>query len=392
MREVAVIGVGMTSWGKFPDTDLFDLGADAAQRAVEDAGVEWTDIESLVSGVYKWGSEAGLASGQSVEARLGETGIPVTNVYQMCASATNAFRLAYLSIASGECDLALALGLDKSPKGFFSTIGREPTDTMYLRWSMVGLSNPAYWALDCRQRMEKYGTTEAHLAKVKVATSKHGALNPNARYRKVFTVEEVLNSAMVCDPLRLYEICATSDGAAAAVLCSMDKAKKYTSKPIIIAGVGLGSSVYGDISSRLGVLCVPAKEEAPFLSESAMASKMAYEKAGVGPESIDFVELPDNSSWHYLQYLETLGFCGPGEADHLLDEDAFQIGGKLPVCPSGGVSSFGEALTAQGLAQICEVVWQLRGDARARQVEGAKVGMSQTYGMFGNSGCAILKC
>ncbi len=391
MREVAVIGVGMTPWGKFPDIDLFDLGADAAQRAIKDAGADWTDIEAMVSGVYKWGSEAGLASGQSVAARLGETGIPITNVYQMCASATNAFRIAYLSIASGECDIALALGLDKSPKGFFSTVGREPTDAMYLRWSMVGLSTPAYWVLDCRQRMEKYGTTETHLAKVKVATSKHGALNPNARYRKVYTVEEVLNSAMVCDPLRLYEICATSDGAAAAVLCSMDKARKYTSKPITIAGVGLGSSVYGDISSRLGVLCVPAKEGAPFLSESAMASRMAYKQAGIGPESIDFVELPDNSSWHYLQYLETLGFCGPGEADHLLDEDAFQIGGKLPVCPSGGVSSFGEALTAQGLAQLCEVVWQLRGDAGARQVKGAKVGMAQTYGMFGNSGCVILK-
>jgi len=391
MREVAVIGVGMTPWGKFPETDLFDLGADAALRALEDAGVEWTDIEAMVSGVYKWGSEAGLASGQSVAARLGETGIPITNVYQMCANATNAFRIAYLSIASGECDLALALGLDKSPKGFFSTVGREPTDAMYLRWSMAGLSNPAYWALDCRQRMEKYGTTEAHLAKAKVATSKHGALNPNARYRKVFTEEEVLNSAMVCDPLRLYEICATSDGAAAAVLCSMDKARQYTSKPISIAGVGLGSSVYGDISSKLGVLCYPAKEEAPFLSESVMASNMAYKQAGIGPESIDFLELPDNSSWHYLQYIEILGFCGMGEADHLLDEGAFQIGGKFPVCPSGGLSSFGEALTAQGLAQICEVVWQLRGEAGARQIEGAKVGMGQTYGMFGNSGSVILK-
>jgi len=391
MREVAIIGVGMAPWGKFPDIDLYDLGAEAARKAIADAGLEWTDIESLVSGVYKWGSEAALASGQSVAARLGETGIPITNVYQMCATATNALRVAYLSIAAGECDIALALGLDKSPGGFFSTIGREPTDSMYLRWSMVGLSNPAYWALDCRQRMEEYGTTEAHLAKVKVTLSKHGALNPNARYRKVFTIEEVLNSPMVCDPLRLYEICATSDGAAAAVLCSTEKARKYTSKPITVAGVGLGSSMYGDLASKLGVLCVPTTEKVPFLSESARASQMAYKQAGIGPKEIDFVELPDNSSWHYLQYLETLGFCGPGEADRLLDEDALRIGGKLPVCPSGGVSSFGESLSAQGLAQICEVVWQLRGDAGERQIAGAKVGMTQTYGMFGNSACTILK-
>ena len=239
--------------------------------------------------------------------------------------------------------------------------------------------------------MEKYGTTERHLARVKVACSKHGALNPNALYRKEFTEEEVLNSPMVCAPLRLYMICATRDGAAAVVLCSKDKAKKYNAKPVTIAGIGLGSSLYGDPTLRLGLLSSPTEGTAPLLSESYMSARMAFEQAGIGPEDVDFVEVPDNSSWHYLQYLETMGFCGPGEADQLLDEGETIIGGKLPVCPSGGASSFGEAIAAQGLLQIYDLVEQLRGQAGPRQVEGAKVGMAQTYGQLGNSASAILK-
>lgn len=239
--------------------------------------------------------------------------------------------------------------------------------------------------------MEKYGTTERHLAKAKVACSKHGALNPNALYRKEFTEEEVLNSPMVCAPLRLYEICATRDGAAAVVLCSKDKAKEYNAKPVTVAGIGLGSSLYGDPTLRLGLLSSPTEGTAPLLSESYMSARMAFEQAGIGPEDVDFVEVPDNSSWHYLQYLETMGFCGPGEAEQLLDEGETIIGGKLPVCPSGGASSFGEAIAAQGLLQICDLVEQLRGQAGPRQVEGAKVGMAQTYGQLGNSASAILK-
>lgn len=391
MREVAVIGAGLHPWGKFPDKTFLDLGADATIKALKDARVEWKDVQAVVSGVYKWGAESGMVSGQSLSTFMGETGIPITNIYNMCATATSVFHAAYLTVASGEADLVLALGLDKSPDGFFPTRGDDPSDPAYLRFPMVGMTNPAYWALDCRQRMAEYGTTELHLAKAKVASSKHGALNPNARYKKIFTIEEVLNSAMVDDPLRLFMICATCDGAAAVVLCSMDMARKYTTKPVTVAGVGLGSSIYGDPSSRLCLLSYPAKVEGPKLSESYASSRMAYKQAGMTPEDIDFVELPDNSSWHYLEYIELLGLAGPGEADRLLDEEETLIGGRIPVCPSGGVASFGESLSAQGLAQVCELVWQLRDEAGERQVDGAKVGMSQTYGAEGNSGSVILK-
>jgi acetyl-CoA acetyltransferase len=391
MREVAVLGVGLHPWGKFENKHFVDIGVTAVQNALQDASIKWTDVQSVAAGIYRWGGEPGMTAGQQLAGVLGETGIPIMNIYNACASATSAFRAAYSAVALGSCDIALAVGVDKAPGGFFVVESDDPQDIDHVRWKMIGIENPSYWALECRKRIERYGTTERTLAKAKVAASKHGALNPFARYRKIFTEEEVLNSTMVSDPLRLYMICATSDGAAAAILTSMEVARKYTTKPVIVAGTGLGSSIYGDPTLRLGLVSAPAEAEAPLLSESYSAAQQAFKEAGIGPEDVDFVELPDNSSWHYLQYLETLGFCQPGEADHLLEQGDTLIGGKIPVCPSGGAASFGEAIGSQGLAQICEVVWQLRSQAGKRQVEGAKVGMAQTYGMLGNSASAILK-
>jgi acetyl-CoA acetyltransferase len=391
MREVAIIGVGMTQWGKHPSKTYIDLGVDATTKALNDAGIMWKDVQTLYSGIYTWGSLLGNVSGQGLANVMGETGIPITNIYNMCASGMSVLRSAYHAVASGECDIAMAIGMDKSPGGFFVYPGFEDErDVDFNRWKMVGLVNPAYWALECRERMEKYGTTERHLALAKVAVSKHGALNPTARYRKIFTEEEVLNSPMVVDPLRLYMICATGDGAAAAVLCSMDKAKKYTQTPIIIGASTLASSLYGDSTLRLSTLSSPAKPTAPYLSESAESARMAYEQAGIGPKDIDVLEIPDNSSWHYLTYLEILKFCLPGEADAIVETETSKVGHTI-VCPSGGASSLGEAVSSQGLAMVCELVWQLRDQAGARQVKGAKVGMAQTYGMYGNSGAAILK-
>jgi acetyl-CoA acetyltransferase len=255
----------------------------------------------------------------------------------------------------------------------------------------MGLPNPIYWALECRKKMIKYGITDKHLAKVKAVISRHGALNPKARYRKIYTEEEVLASPMVTDPLRLLEICATSDGAGAVVMCTLEKAKKYTNKPIIVAASAIGSPLYGDPTARIPVVSFLPKPGVPLISESAMAAKGAYEQSGMGPKDIDFVEVPDNSAWHYLQYLETMGFCKEGEAHHMLERGETLIGGKFPVCPSGGFSSFGEATMAQGFAQVYEMVLQLRGVCKDRQVEGAKVGMSEVYGAAGNNAAIILK-
>ncbi|MGP8051667.1 MAG: thiolase C-terminal domain-containing protein [Desulfobaccales bacterium] len=397
MRDVAVIGIGMHPWGKFPKKTFTELAAVAIRNALKDAGLEWKDIQSGVCGLWQWGGSEGITPGARLAETLGARGMPFTNVAQACATGTVAFREAYFQVASGAYDIVIAVGCDISPPGFFSTPGKEdPTrynmiDTDYVRWRMIGLVNPACWALDCRKRMEKYGTTESTLAKAKVAASKHGSLNPNALYKKVFTIEQVFNSPMVCDPLRLFMICPTCDGAAAAILCNLDNARKYTSKPIKVAAVSLGTPIYGDTTLRLGLASALAKPEGPRLSESVSSSRQAYEMSGVGPKDIDFLELPDNSSWHYLEYLEALGFCEPGEADRLLEDGETLIGGKIPVCPSGGLSSFGEAVSAHGLLQIYELVTQLRGEAGDRQVNGARVGMAQTYGAKGNSASVIMK-
>jgi acetyl-CoA acetyltransferase len=392
MREVAIIGVGLHPWGKFPNKSFVDLGIEAVGKALKDASINWRKIETICSGIYIWGGNAGHLSGQYLASVFGETGIPIVNVYNACATGASALRLAYLSIASGQVDVALAVGVDLSPEGFLSAKSDNPKqDRDVLRWRMVGMPNPVYWALECRKRMHKYGTTDEDLARVKVLLSQYGSKNPNARYKKTFSLEEVLSSKMVSDPLRLYEICATSDGAAAVILCASKKAAEYTTKPVTLAACTMGSAIYGDPTIRISALSAPSTAEAPLLSESYSASRQAYELAGIGPDDVDVLELPDNSSWHYLQYLETCGFCAEGEAERMLRRGETQIGGRVAVCPSGGFSSFGEAIGAQALWQVVEVVTQLRGQCGVRQVENANVAMAQTYGLMGNSGTTILK-
>jgi len=392
MREVAIIGIGIHPWGKFPQKTFVDMGVDAIAKALTDANIRWKEVETICSGIYIWGGNAGHLSGQYLASVFGETGIPIVNVYNACATGASALRVAYLTIASGQVDVALAVGVDISPEGFLTAKSDNPRqDRDVLRWRMVGMPNPTYWALECRKRMEKFGTTEEDLAKVKVLLSQYGALNQNARYKKVFSQEEVLNSKMVSDPLRLYELCATSDGAAALILCHAQKARQYTSRPVTIAASTIGSAIYGDPTIRISALSAPARAEAPLLSESYSASRQAYKLSGIRPNDVDVLELPDNSSWHYLQYLETLGFCGEGEAEKMLRDGETKIGGKVAVCPSGGFSSFGEAIGVQAIWQVAEVVIQLRGLCGPRQVEKVRVGMAQTYGLMGNSGTTILK-
>ena len=392
MREISIVGAGLHPWGKFKDKTFIEIGTVAIENALKDGHIEWKDIQAIFSGIYIYGGNAGHLSGQYLESVFGETGVPVVNVYNACATGSAALRMAYNSIAAGEVDTALAVGVDISPEGFLSAKSDNPRqDRDVLRWRMSGMPNPVYWALECRKRMAKYGTTDEDLARVKVVLSQYGAKNPNARYKKVYTLEEVLNSLMVCDPLRLYELCATSDGAAAVILSASPGTIAKADKPVKIAATTMGSAIYGDPTIRISALSAPAKAEAPLLSESYSASRQAYEKAGIGPDDIDVLELPDNSSWHYLQYLETCGFCGEGEADRMLREGQTQIGGKLAVCPSGGFSSFGEAIGAQAVWQVVEASNQLRGRCGERQVPNARIAMTQTYGLMGNSGTTIMK-
>ena len=392
MRDVAVIGLGMHPWGKFEGKSVTRMCREAVTAALEDAGVAWREIEAVAAASSRFSGGRGWGlNGNDVVEDMGSTGIPVYNLSAGCAAGGNAFNVGYSLVAGGMHDLVLVVGGEKMPKGFIQTSGvQEETDPEYLRQLCVGMPGPAFWAVMCRRRMAEYGTTEEQLAKVAVKAHKNSVHNQYARFRKEFTLEEVLGSPMVSYPLRLYEICPVSDGAAAVIICSAEQARRRTTKPVWIAASTVATARFDDGIPR-GLAGVVPPDGKAYHSEAAAAVRGAFEKAGVGPEGIDLVELQDNTVYYELSFPEEWGLCGPGEAESLLERGETLPTGKLPINPSGGFLSFGEATTAQGIFQICELGWQLRGEAGARQVPGAKVGLAQTLGLGGNGTAVILK-
>jgi len=392
MRDVAVVGLGMHPWGKFAEKSVQQLCRVAVDAALKDAGVAWREIEAVAAASSRFSGGRGWGlNGNDVIDDMGATGIPVYNLSAGCAAGGNAFNVGTMLVASGQHDMVLVVGGEKMPKGFIQTSGvEETTDPEYLRQVCIGVPGPTFWAFMCRRRMADYGTTEEHLAKIAVKARKLAVHNPNARFRKETSVEEVMGSALVSYPLRLFEICPVSDGAAAVVICSAEKARKLTTKPIWVAASAVATARFDDGIPRGLAGAVPADGRA-YHSEAAAAVRKAMEKASIGPDGIDLIELQDNTVYYELSFPEEWGFCKPGEAEHLLESGETLPTGKLPINPSGGFISFGEATTAQGLFQICEVGWQLRGDAGGRQVANAKVGLAQTLGLGGNGSASILK-
>ncbi|MDP3967146.1 MAG: lipid-transfer protein, partial [Nocardioides sp.] len=263
----------------------------------------------------------------------------------------------------------------------------------WLRFRLLGMTNPAYFALYARRRMDLYGATQADFAQVKVKNAKHGLHNPNARYRKEVSVDDVLGSAVVSDPLHLLDICATSDGGAAVVLTSMDYARrKGLVDPVRVAAVSTVTPTFPQtvidmpLFSTESTAVVPA----PDLTFKESIGRAAYEEAGIGPEDVDVAEVYDLSTALELDWIEDLALCGRGEAEKLLRAGDTTIGGRIPVNPSGGLACFGEAVPAQALAQVCELTWQLRGQAEGRQVEGARVGITANQGLFGHGSSVIV--
>jgi acetyl-CoA acetyltransferase len=392
MRDVAVVGLGMHPWGKFADKSVQQLCRVAVDAALKDAGVPWREIEAVAAASSRFSGGRGWGlNGNDVIDDMGATGIPVYNLSAGCAAGGNAFNIGTMLVASGQHDMVLVVGGEKMPKGFIQTSGvEETTDPEYLRQVCIGVPGPTFWAFMCRRRMADHGTTEEQLAKIAVKARQIAVHNPNARFRKATTVEEVMGSALVSFPLRLFEICPVSDGAAAVVICSAEKARKLTTKPLWVAASAIATARFDDGIPRGLAGTVPADGKA-YHSEAAAAVRKAMEKASIGPDGIDLIELQDNTVYYELSFPEEWGFCKPGEAEHLLESGQTMPNGRLPINPSGGFISFGEATTAQGLFQICEVGWQLRGDAGERQVKDAKVGLAQTLGLGGNGSASILK-
>ncbi len=394
MKDVAVLGVGMHPWGKWPEKKFVEFGLAAANNALKDANLDWKDVQLVAAGSTMYSGTPGLLAGSTLAEEMGWTGIPVVNNFNACATGAYAMGTARAYILSGMCDVALCIGMDWAPKGFFAPLeSKDPKDLDTLRFKLLGATNPSYFALYAMRRMQKYGTTEKDLALVKVKNSRHGLHNPNARFRKEFTMEEVLNSPMVASPLRLFELCATSDGAAAVILSSMEFSKKRSSKPVTIAAISAISPKYPEAIINVpkfstDSLFSSGEPEAHF---QQLVAQRACEEAGIGPEDLDLAEVYDLSSAYELDWYEYVGLCKPGEAERLLNDGDTTIGGRVPVNPSGGLSCFGEAVPAQAIAQVCELTWQLRGMAGKRQVEGAKVGLTINFGLQGNASSVIVK-
>ncbi len=392
-KQVAVAGVGMHPWGKW-GRPFVEYGVHAARAALTDAGIAWSDVDLVVGGETVRNGYAGYVAGSTFASALGWNGARIATSYAACATGAQALDTARARILAGLSDVALVVGADTTPKGFLApNAGERWTDPDWLRFKLLGMTNPAYFALYARRRMDLYGATSEDFAQVKVKNARHGLENPYARYRKEVSVADVLGSAIVSDPLHLLDICATSDGAAAVVLTSLDYARRHgLTEPVRVAAVSTVTPTFPNTVIDMPLLAtdcsVVTGEPARTFKESI--ADAAYEEAGIGPEDVDVAEVYDLSTALELDWIEDLGLCKRGEAEALLRAGDTTIGGRIPVNPSGGLACFGEAVPAQALAQVCELTWQLRGQAEGRQVEGARVGVTANQGLFGHGSSVVL--
>ncbi|MEV7995996.1 lipid-transfer protein [Streptomyces sp. NPDC086077] len=390
--DVAVLGVGMHPWGKW-GRGFVEYGVAAARAALAEAGLDWRQVGSIVGADTVRGGYPGYVAGATFAKALGWQGARVTSVYAACASGAQAISAARAQILSGLADVVLVVGADAAPKGFFRPAGGDrPDDPDWLRFRVLGATNPTYFGLYARRRMAVHGDTLEDFAQVKVKNAAFGARNANARYRKRVTAREVAASPVVADPLRLLDICATSDGGAALVMSSMEFARRHgAAEPVRIRAVSTVTPRYPstvldlpDIATDSAVAATPADE-----TFRASIARAAYEEAGIGPGDLSLAEVYDLSTALELQWYEDLGLCGEGEGAKLLRDGGTAPGGRIPVNTSGGLASFGEAVPAQAIAQVCEVAWQLRGQAGDRQVAGARVGITANQGLFGHGSAVI---
>ncbi|WP_395696433.1 lipid-transfer protein [Nocardioides sp.] len=392
-KDVAVLGVGMHPWGKW-GRPFVEYGVHAARAALADAGVDWQHVDLVVGGETVRNGYGGYVAGATFAQALGWNGATVATSYAACATGAQALDTARARILAGLSEVALVVGADTTPKGFLApNAGERWDDPDWLRFRLLGMTNPAYFAMYARRRMDLYGATPEDFARVKVKNARHGLENPNARYRKEVSVEDVLTSAVVSDPLHLLDICATSDGAAAVVVASTEFARRHgLADPVRINAVSTVTPTFPNTVLDMPNLSTDASTAvAPGeLTFKESIGHAAYEEAGVDPADVSLAEVYDLSTALELDWMEDLQLCKRGEAEALLRAGETTLGGRVPVNPSGGLACFGEAVPAQALAQVCEVTWQLRGQAAGRQVEGARVGITANQGLFGHGSSVVL--
>lgn len=377
MREVAVIGVGMTKFGELWNTNLRDLFVEAALKAIKDAGVDRIDsmyVGCMTSGLFA--HQEHLAA--LMADYLGQKHIPSYRVESACASGGLAFRLGFIEVASGMSDIVLVGGVEKMHTGADVTDALSTAaDSEYE--SFLGITFPGLYAMIANAYMHKYNIPykefREKLAHVAVKNHEHGSKNPNAQFPMKISVDTVLNSTLVADPLRLMDCSPVTDGAACVILAPVELAKKYTDTIVKVVGSGAATST----------IALAQRDDITWLDVVEAAAKRAYSMAGVTPKDINIVELHDCFTIAEVCVLEALGFYEPGTAINAAYNGETYIGGKIPVNTSGGLKAKGHPVGATGVAQIIEIVEQLRGNAGERQVKGARRGLTQNMGGSGAS-------
>ena len=391
--SAVVAGVGMHPWGKW-GRNFVEYGVHAARAALADSGVAWSDVDLIVGGETVRNGYGGYVAGATFAQALGWNGARVATSYAACATGAQALDTARARIMAGLSEVALVVGADTTPKGFLApNAGERWNDPDWLRFRLLGMTNPAYFAMYARRRMDLYGATSEDFAAVKVKNARHGLNNPYARYRKEVLVEDVLASPVVSDPLRLLDICATSDGAAAVIVCSEEYARRHgIAQPVRVRAVATVTPTFPNTILDMPNISTDPIAHGVDAGETFKRSiaTAAYEEAGLGPEDVSLAEVYDLSTALELDWIEDLQLCGEGQAEALLRAGDTTLGGRIPVNPSGGLACFGEAVPAQALAQVCEVTWQLRGQATGRQVENARVGITANQGLFGHGSSVVL--
>jgi acetyl-CoA acetyltransferase len=374
MSDVYILGTDMIKFGRFPDRNVADIGAEAALMALDDAGVPFTDIQAMWCGNLM---QADAMVGQRMLQYLGMTGIPVVNTANACATGATAFREAWMSIKAGMYDLVLAVGCEQMGKGLLGGPGGGrkgiPKEGLLGSGTM-----PAVFAEAGMEHARKHGTTFEQFAKVSVKNHHHSTMNPKAMYQIETPLEQVMNAEMISYPNTKLMCSVNVDGAAAAVLASEKKAKELgLGRAVRVRASALTSDPYSERD-----LVMPDVNTC-----TRLAAKQAYEMAGVGPEDVDLIELHDCFATAEILHYENLGICKDGDAGKLIDDGSTQLGGRTPVNVSGGLLSKGHPLGATGIANIYEVATHLRGEAGKRQVEGARIGLTHVIGL--GSACAI---
>jgi acetyl-CoA acetyltransferase len=375
MTEVAVVGVGLHPFGRFPERSTTDMGATAVRAALAEAGVlDRSDIGATFCGT----AYGGVAAAHKVLGRLSLTGGPIVDVEAGCASGAAALMLATTAIRAGQYDTVLVLGMEKMPKGIIRSSFFEP-------WrEQAGLAaTPAYFALRAQRLLRESALTKDDLAAVVVKNRRNGVHNPDAMFRKAVTREEVLGSRVVCEPLHLWMLCSPNEGAAAIVLRADTGAGE-----VRVRSATLRSHLPGNVLDESTPLSGLTDDQVP--SATTLAADAAYEESGVAPHDLDVIECQDTDAARELLAYEELRLCGPGEAGKLLADGTTAPRGAMPVNMSGGLLSKGEPLGASALGQVVELVQQLRGRAGARQVDRARVGLAHTVGRGANASVTVL--